>query len=96
MMDILTLILILMCVKIDFMDDKQNDDNDEIRGKTGKRAMKKRTGSTHSDSTSATVHLYCAVENKQMSANCLTDTLIFFTVLLELFAICTFTARLSP
>lgn len=51
---------------------------------------------THSDSTSATEHLYCAVENKQMSANCLTDTLIFLTVLLELFAICTFTDILSP
>lgn len=51
---------------------------------------------THSDSTSATVHLYCAVENKQMSANCRTDTLIFFTVLLELFAMCTFTDKLSP
>lgn len=51
---------------------------------------------THSLSASATVHLYCAVENKQMSANCLTDTLIFFTVRLLLFAMCTFTAMFSP
>lgn len=51
---------------------------------------------TYSDSTSATVHLYCAVEKRQMSANCRTDTLIFLTVLLELFAICTFTDKLSP
>ena len=34
---------------------------------------------------SSTVHLYWAVENRQMSANCLTDTFIFFTALLELF-----------
>ena len=34
---------------------------------------------------SSTVHLYCAVEKRQMSANCRTDTLIFFTALLELF-----------
>ena len=40
---------------------------------------------TYSLSTSATEHLYWAVENKQMSANCLTDTLIFLTGLLELF-----------
>ena len=51
---------------------------------------------THSLSASATVHLYCAVENRQMSANCLTDTLILFTVRLLLFAICTFTAIFSP
>lgn len=51
---------------------------------------------THSLSASATVHLYCAVEKRQMSANCLTDTLIFFTVLLLLFAMCTFTAMFSP
>ena len=40
---------------------------------------------TYSLSTSATEHLYWAVENKQISANCLTDTLIFLTGLLELF-----------
>ena len=40
---------------------------------------------TYSLSTSATVHLYCAVEKRQMSANCLIDTLIFFTDLFELF-----------
>jgi hypothetical protein len=34
---------------------------------------------------SSTVHLYCAVEKRQMSANCRTETLIFFTALLELF-----------
>ena len=28
---------------------------------------------TYSDSSEATGHLYCAVENKQMSANCRTD-----------------------
>lgn len=54
------------------------------------------TNDTHSLSASATVHLYCAVENRQMSANCLTDTLIFFTVRLLLFAMCTFTAIFSP
>ena len=43
------------------------------------------SNSTYSLSTSATEHLYWAVENKQMSANCLTDTLIFLTGLLELF-----------
>lgn len=51
---------------------------------------------TYSDSTSATVHLYCAVENRQISANCLTDTFIFFTVRLELFAMCTLTDIVSP
>lgn len=51
---------------------------------------------TYSDSTSATVHLYWAVEKRQMSANCRTDTLIFFTVLFELFATCTFTDIVSP
>lgn len=51
---------------------------------------------THSLSVSATVHLYCAVENRQMSANWRTDTLIRFTDLLELFAMCTFTAIFSP
>lgn len=37
--------------------------------------LKERRGSkgcTHSLSTSATVHLYCAVEKRQMSANCRT------------------------
>lgn len=42
MMDILTLIPILMCVKIDFMDDKQNDDNDEIRGKNREKGNEKK------------------------------------------------------
>jgi len=28
---------------------------------------------TYSDSNEATGHLYCAVENKQMSANCRTE-----------------------
>lgn len=51
---------------------------------------------TYSDSSSATVHLYCAVENRQISANCLTATLIFFTVLFELLAMCTFTDIVSP
>lgn len=56
----------------------------------------KHTHKTYSDSTSATVHLYCAVENKQISANCLTETLIFFTVRFELFATWTFTEIVSP
>lgn len=60
------------------------------------RLISAATSQTYSDSTSATVHLYCAVENKQMSANCRTETLIFLTVLLELFAICTLTAMDSP
>lgn len=51
---------------------------------------------THSLSASATVHLYCAVEKRQMSANCLTVTLIFLTVRLLLFAMCTLTAMFSP
>ena len=34
---------------------------------------------------SSTVHLYWAVENKQMSANCRTETFNFLTALLELF-----------
>lgn len=57
-----------------------------------------RTGFTHtySLSVSATVHLYWAVENRQMSANCLTETLIFLTVLLELLAMWTLTAIFSP
>ena len=53
-------------------------------------------GMTHSLSTSATVHLYCAVEKRQMSANCRTVTLIFFTALFELFWMCTFTDIVSP
>ena len=52
--------------------------------------------STYSLSTSATEHLYWAVENKQMSANCLTDTLIFLTGLLELFWMWTLTEIFSP
>lgn len=51
---------------------------------------------TYSDSISATVHLYCAVEKRQISANCLTETLIFLTVLLELLAIWTLTDIVSP
>lgn len=51
---------------------------------------------TYSDSTSATVHLYCAVEKRQMSANWRTETLIFFTVLFELLATCTLTEIVSP
>lgn len=51
---------------------------------------------TYSDSISATVHLYCAVEKRQMSANCRTETLIFLTVLLELLAMWTFTDIDSP
>lgn len=65
-----------------------------FRGEQPKEARE--LNDTHSLSASATVHLYCAVEKRQMSANCLTDTLIFFTVLLLLFAMCTFTAMFSP
>ena len=52
--------------------------------------------STYSLSISDTEHLYCAVEKRQISANCRTDTLIFFTGLLELFCMWTFTERVSP
>ena len=55
-----------------------------------------RNNNTYSLSTSATVHLYCAVEKRQMSASCLTETLIFLTALFELFWMCTFTERVSP
>lgn len=58
--------------------------------------MQPRLRYTYSDSSSATVHLYCAVENRQISANCLTATLIFLTVLFELLAMCTFTDIVSP
>lgn len=54
------------------------------------------TNETYSDSTSATQHLYWAVENKQISANCRTEILILFTVRWELFATWTLTEIDSP
>ena len=51
---------------------------------------------TYSLSSSATQHLYCAVEKRQISANWRTDTLIFFTGLFELFWMCTLTEIISP
>lgn len=58
--------------------------------------INKKKFNTYSDSISATVHLYCAVEKRHISANCLTETLIFLTVLLELLAIWTLTDIVSP
>lgn len=58
--------------------------------------MGKTEETTYSDSSSATVHLYCAVEKRQISANWRTEIFIFFTVRLELLATCTFTEIVSP
>lgn len=51
---------------------------------------------TYSASNSATGHLYWAFVNKQMSATCRTEILIFLTAFDELLVTCTLTLIVSP